>query len=468
MPFSKLGLSDRIVQGILATGYTVPTTIQSRAIPPAVAGRDIIGCAQTGTGKTAAFVLPMLNSFINQTRSRRELHIRGLILTPTRELALQVEDFLDGYGRFLDMKNVTIIGGVNMEKQIKRLRNGADIVIATPGRLIDHINRKTINLSHVEILVLDEADRMFDMGFINDVRKIIGRIPAKRQTMLFSATISSDVKALVASIQKEPEVIEIGEQRRPAETVKQYFYSATQDRKTDLLIHILQTQNLDSTLIFSRTKHGADKLSQRLEHKGISCTAIHSNKSQSQRQRALSGFKQGQYKVLVATDIAARGIDVEGISLVVNFDTPPFAEDYIHRIGRTGRASMTGDAITLVSDNEFKYMKGIEKHTGRRFELKQYPGFDYSKKPDAGVKHDDAGYPKERRTKSFGGQRFGKKSSDRSRGEFKSHDRRDRNDRRTGSSGRKLKSAETPASRPSTQPRQQQADWKALLTSVEK
>jgi len=397
MPFSTLGLADELVQGILATGYTAPTAIQERAIPLAVAGRDIIGCAQTGTGKTAAFVLPMLNHFIKETPHTKGHHTRGLVLTPTRELAQQVEEFVTGYGRFAGLQSIAIFGGVNMESQIKRLRRGVDIVVATPGRLLDHISRRTVDLSRVEILVLDEADRMFDMGFIDDVRKIIAKIPAKRQTMLFSATMSKEVRGLVASIQDKPEFIEIGVQRRPVETVKQHFYSSPQESKIDLLFHILKTEEMDSILVFSRTKHGADKISNRLERSGIKAVAIHSNRTQAQRQRALAGFKQGQYKVMVATDIAARGIDVEGISHVVNFDTPTFAEDYIHRIGRTGRASATGDAITFVSNQEQKYLKSIERFTDRRFELKRYPGFDYAKRPPIPGKPSEEKFPRERR-----------------------------------------------------------------------
>jgi ATP-dependent RNA helicase RhlE len=402
MPFSELGLDDRLVQGILATGYTAPTAIQSRAIPLAVAGRDIIGCAQTGTGKTAAFVLPMLNHFLRQAASHKGHPTRGLVLTPTRELAQQVDEFITGYGRFASLQSIAIFGGVNMESQIKRLRRGVDIVAATPGRLLDHINRRTVDLSHVEILVIDEADRMFDMGFIQDVRKIISRVPAKRQTMLFSATMSSEVKLLVSSIQTNPEMIEIGERRKPVETVKQHFYSSPQESKMDLLFHILQSKELDCVLVFSRTKHGADKISNRLERSGIKAVAIHSNRTQAQRQRALAGFKQGQFKVMVATDIAARGIDVEGISHVVNFDTPTFAEDYIHRIGRTGRASATGDAITFVSNQELKYLKSIERYTDKRFELKRYPGFDYTKRTPSPEKQAESKLSEDRRDRGHG------------------------------------------------------------------
>jgi ATP-dependent RNA helicase RhlE len=382
MSFSKLGLTDQLVQGILATGYTAPTEIQSRAIPLAVQGKDIIGCAQTGTGKTAAFVLPLLNKLSAPHPSSRR-HVRALILTPTRELAQQVEDFITGYGRFTSLQSLSVYGGVNMGSQLKRLARGVDIVIATPGRLLDHMNRRSIDLSKVEVLVLDEADRMFDMGFINDVRKIIAKVPAQRQTLLFSATMSKEVRALTASIQKHPELIEIGERTKPVDTVTQHFYSIPQQQKMDLLFHILDTTQMDSVLVFSRTKHGADKISHRLERKGVKAIAIHSNRTQSQRDHALAGFKQGQFKVLVATDIAARGIDVEGISHVVNFDTPTFAEDYIHRIGRTGRASLKGDALTFVSREEQKHLKKIEHFVEKRFELKRYPSFDYTTKPEA-------------------------------------------------------------------------------------
>lgn len=381
MSFSKLGLTDQLVQGILATGYTAPTEIQSRAIPLAVQGKDIIGCAQTGTGKTAAFVLPLLNRLSAPHHSARR-HVRALILTPTRELAQQVEDFITGYGRFTSLQSLSVYGGVNMGNQLKRLSRGVDIVIATPGRLLDHMNRRSIDLSKVEVLVLDEADRMFDMGFINDVRKIIAKVPAERQTLLFSATMSKEVRALTASIQKHPELIEIGERTKPVDTVTQHFYSIPQQQKMDLLFHILETTSMDSVLVFSRTKHGADKISHRLERKGIKAVAIHSNRTQSQRDHALAGFKGGQFKVLVATDIAARGIDVEGISHVVNYDTPTFAEDYIHRIGRTGRASLKGDALTFVSREEQKHLKKIEHFVEKRFDLKRYPSFDYTTKPE--------------------------------------------------------------------------------------
>jgi ATP-dependent RNA helicase RhlE len=405
MSFIKLGLTDQLVQGILSTGYTAPTAIQSRAIPSALAGRDIIGCARTGTGKTAAFVLPMLNHLTTQTAKHVSCSVRALILTPTRELAQQVDDFVLSYGRYTELKSIAVFGGVNMESQIKHLRRGVDIVAATPGRLLDHLQRKTIDLSHVEILVLDEADRMFDMGFINDVRKIIGNVPAKRQTLLFSATMPREVRELVASVQKDPELIEIGEQRQPVETVRQHFYRAPQEKKMELLFHILRTQEMASVLVFSRTKHRADKISHRLHRNGIASVAIHSNRTQAQRQRALSGFKQGQYKVMVATDIAARGIDVEGITHVVNYDTPAFPEDYIHRIGRTGRADAAGDAITFVSNQEERHLQSIERFVDRRFELKCYPGFTYAENTRTPEKDTDTQLPHSRHNDEAGCRR---------------------------------------------------------------
>ena len=380
MPFKTLGLADELVQGILATGYTAPTEIQSRAIPVALSGKDIIGTARTGTGKTAAFVLPILHRLAHRTEAqKKDHHIRALILTPTRELAQQIEDSITTYGRFLHPRTLAIYGGTNMQNQLKHLQRGVDIVIATPGRLLDHLQRRSVNLSKIDVLVLDEADRMFDMGFIQDVKRIVSQVSKERQTMMFSATMSKEIRDLVSAIQRHPTLIEIGEQRSPIQSVRHHFYSAPQEKKMDLLFHMLDSQKMDSVLVFSRTKHGADKISHRLERRGIKSVAIHSNRTQAQRQRALTGFKQGHYRVLVATDVAARGIDVEGISHVVNFDIPSFPEDYIHRTGRTGRASATGDAVTFVGRDEIKHLKKLEYFTSKRFELKKYPGFDYAK-----------------------------------------------------------------------------------------
>jgi ATP-dependent RNA helicase RhlE len=381
MPFTSLGLSDPLIQGILATGFTAPTEIQSRAIPVALAGNDIIGAAQTGTGKTAAFVLPILHH-LAQERHTRSRHCRALILTPTRELAHQIENAVTSYGRFLQMRTLALYGGTNMQNQLKHLQRGVDIVIATPGRLLDHLHRKSINLGHVEIVVFDEADRMFDMGFINDVQRIVSHVPSERQTMMFSATMSKEVRGLMSAIQKQPVLIEIGERRSPVSSVRQTFYTVPQGRKMELLLFMLERKEFDSVLVFSRTKHGADNISHRLGRSGIKSVAIHSNRTQAQRQRALGGFRHGEYRVLVATDVAARGIDVEGISHVVNYDIPHFPEDYIHRIGRTGRASATGDAITFVGGEETKHLNNLERFTGKRYEVLKYPGFDYSKTPE--------------------------------------------------------------------------------------
>lgn len=390
MGFTTLGLSDHIMQGIRAAGYTVPTPIQSLAIRPALEGRDIIGCAQTGTGKTAAFVLPMLDRLSKAGHSgKREHHPRALVLTPTRELAQQVQDAINTYGRFLTLRTVSIYGGVSMENQLKLLRRGTDIVIATPGRLLDHMQRKTIDLSKVEVLVLDEADRMLDMGFINDVRKIIAAVPSERQTMLYSATLSPEINSLADRILRNPHMVEAGERRNPAETIEQHFYAAPQHAKMDLLLHALQKENMDSVLVFSRTKHGADKICKRLDRSGVKSVAIHSNRTQAQRQRALDGFKRGNYRVLVATDIAARGIDVDGISHVINFDIPHYAEDYIHRIGRTGRAGASGDAVTFVARDEQQHLRKIEQFIGKRFPVKVYEGFTPS--PAAPKEHKPAG-----------------------------------------------------------------------------
>jgi len=378
MPFKIFGLSDPLVRGILATGYTAPTEIQTRAIPAALGGSDVIGCAQTGTGKTAAFVLPMLDR-LSHERSGRKRTVRSLILTPTRELAVQIERSILGYGRFTDLKALAVYGGVSINNQIAALHRGVDIVVATPGRLLDHIQRKTINLSGVEVLVLDEADRMLDMGFVIDVRRIVGGLPKKRQTMLFSATISPEVQTLAADMLKSPKVIQVGRPRNPIETITQHIYAVEKTLKMDLLVHMIKDWRMFSVLVFSRTKHGADKINRQLKRAGVVAVSIHSGRTQSQRQQALDGFRNGKYQVMVATDIAARGIDVEGISHVINYDVPTHAEDYVHRIGRTGRAEATGDAITFVSSEEEKYLREVGKFIGRKLEAQKCKGFSYVK-----------------------------------------------------------------------------------------
>lgn len=375
MSFTTFGLSDQIIDGVRAAGHTVPTPIQALAIHPALAGKDIVASAQTGTGKTAAFVLPLLHRLAaRDTSGIKNRRPRALVLTPTRELAQQVEGAFGTYGRFLPLRSVAVYGGGGMQAQVTALRRGVDIVVATPGRLLDHLQHGSVDLSGIQALVLDEADRMLDMGFVRDVTRIIDRIPSDRQTLLFSATLSPDIATLAARFLRNPQVFESGERRNPADGITQHFYDAPHDGKMALLLHALKSETMESVLVFSRTKHGADKICRRLESRDIASVAIHSNRTQAQRERALAGFKQGQYRVLVATDIAARGIDVTGISHVVNFDVPRYAEDYIHRIGRTGRAGSAGDAITFVSPEELQYVRRIEQFVGNRFPVKQYPG----------------------------------------------------------------------------------------------
>ncbi|GJQ20396.1 MAG: ATP-dependent RNA helicase RhlE [Bacteroidia bacterium] len=374
MSFSSFGLSDRILRGVQASGYTVPTPIQTLAIRPALEGRDVIGTAQTGTGKTAAFVLPMLHR-LEELRPSRTHYPRALVLTPTRELAHQVHEAVSTYGKFMSLRSGAIYGGVGMEPQIRLLRSGVDVVIATPGRLLDHMQRKTINLSNVQMFVLDEADRMFAMGFIRDVRKIIAALPSHKQTMLFSATFSKEISELASGVLKNPHRAEVGHSHEPLTSITQNFYSTVSQAKMELLLHVLKAEAMDSVLVFTRTKHGADKLTRRLDRKGIAATAIHSNKSQSQRLRSLEAFRRGKFRVLVATDIAARGIDVDGISHVINFDMPRDAEDYVHRIGRTGRAGLSGKALTFVTGEDRDMVRRIERFTGRAVATGEYPGF---------------------------------------------------------------------------------------------
>lgn len=378
MSFSALGLCDTVVRATVTSGYHTPTEIQMKAIPPALEGRDVLGCAPTGTGKTAAFILPILT---NLRRMPVNGGIRGcpraLILTPTRELAQQILEATRTYGAYTGIRAMAIYGGVNIERQIYDLQRGADIVIATPGRLLDHISRASIDLSRVQILVLDEADRMYDMGFIRDVRKIIALVPEKRQTLLFSATMSAEIRALVAGIQKQPVRADIGQVYSPVQSVEQKFFAVSQHLKLGLLVHILRTGQVESLLVFSRTKHDADRIARHLARCGIDAGIIHSNRSQSQRMRALEGFKRREFRVLVATDLAARGIDVDRISHVINFDTPVFAEDYIHRIGRTGRADQKGLAFTFVSPDEEKALRRIESYTRKTCLLQCYPEGDW-------------------------------------------------------------------------------------------
>ena len=417
MPFKTMGLADPLVQGILATGYTAPTEIQSQAIPAILEGRDIIGCAQTGTGKTAAFVLPILSRLTTIPRKTKKRHARALVLSPTRELALQIEQAVRGYGRFMSLKTVAVYGGTRIQTQTQALRRSVDFVVATPGRLLDHLERGTVNLSVVETLVLDEADRMLDMGFIHDIRKVVEAVPAERQTLLFSATLPSAIKKLTQNIQTSPVMIQIGRQHNPIETITQHVLPVPQAQKMDLLLHLMEHEAMDCVLIFSRTKRGADRICKQLNRRDIKAVPIHSDRTQRQRLRALDGFKRGKYRVMVATDIAARGINVEGISHVVNFDVPGYAEDYVHRIGRTGRATATGDAITFVAQDEVGNLRQIETFIERRFEPIFIDGFPYTQrvrlKPKSKTKQDN------KRSKPGSSQRRRANATDKRKGPYK-------------------------------------------------
>ena len=363
------------MQSITDVGYTVPTPIQTAAIPPVLAGHDLIGIAQTGTGKTAAFVLPILQRLAQSAPSR---HPRALIVAPTRELAAQIEEHVRSLGKQMRIRCATIFGGVGERPQIDAVRRGVDVIVATPGRLLDLINSKHVTLHAVQIAVLDEADRMLDMGFLPQIRRVVSTLPRTRQTLLFSATLSKDIEKVTAEFLNNPETVEIGRRSNPADTVTQLLYPVPKSRKVDLLIHLLKDQTLDSVLVFSRTKHGADKIARKLSMANIKAATIHSNRSQTQRMQALDAFKSGKCRVLVATDIASRGIDVEGISHVVNFDFPMHPEDYVHRIGRTGRAQAIGDAISFVTPDDESAVRDVERMTKKSVARKRVEGFNYT------------------------------------------------------------------------------------------
>jgi ATP-dependent RNA helicase RhlE len=375
MSFNTLGLGPKLLQSITDVGYTTPTPIQSAAIPPVLAGHDLIGIAQTGTGKTAAFVLPILERLAQSAPSR---HPRALIVAPTRELAAQIDENVRSLGKSMRIRCATIYGGVGERPQIDAVRRGVDIIVATPGRLLDLMGSRHVSLHAVQVAVLDEADRMLDMGFLPQIRRVVQALPRTRQTLLFSATLSKDIEKVTAEFLNNPETVEIGRRANPADTVTQLLYPVPKSRKVDLLIHLLRDEALDSVLVFSRTKHGADKIARRLTQANIKAATIHSNRSQSQRTQALDAFKSGKCRVLVATDIASRGIDVEGISHVVNFDFPMHPEDYVHRIGRTGRAQAIGDAISFVTPDDESAVRDVEKMTKKSVARKRLEGFDYT------------------------------------------------------------------------------------------
>ncbi|MFA6119989.1 MAG: DEAD/DEAH box helicase [Sideroxydans sp.] len=375
MSFASLGLSAEIVRAVTERGYTEPTPIQAQAIPVILKGGDLMGGAQTGTGKTAGFTLPLLQRLADKQVIGKG-HIRALVLTPTRELAAQVEESVRMYGKHLPLKSMMMFGGVNINPQIKQLHGRVDILVATPGRLLDHLQQKTVDLSHVEILVLDEADRMLDMGFIRDIKRVIAVLPKKRQNLLFSATFSDEIKLLADGLLTDPALIEVARRNQTAELIEQRVYPVDRERKRELLTHLIKENNWFQVLVFTRTKHGANNLADHLNKNDIPAMAIHGNKSQAARTRALAEFKTAKLQVLVATDIAARGIDISELPHVVNYELPNVAEDYVHRIGRTGRAGSSGEASSLVCIDEKKLLNDIERLIKRDIPVVNVPGFD--------------------------------------------------------------------------------------------
>ena len=375
--FAELGLLPELTRAVAEHGYTQPTPVQKQAIPVILIGRDVLAGAQTGTGKTAGFTLPLLQRLAaTASSSPARRPVRALILAPTRELAAQVEESVRTYGKYLTLRSTLVYGGVGINPQIEALRRGVDVLVATPGRLLDHVQQKTVDLSRVEILVLDEADRMLDMGFIHDIRRILALLPRRRQNLLFSATFSDEIRKLADGLLDQPVSVEVARRNADAELVAQRIHPVRQDRKRELLARLVKDGDWRQVLVFSRTKHGANRLAEQLVRGGIEATAIHGNKSQGARTRALAEFKAGTVRVLVATDIAARGLDIEELPHVVNFDLPHVAEDYVHRIGRTGRAGCSGEALSLVSPEEQPLLAAIEKLLGRRLEKQVVPGFE--------------------------------------------------------------------------------------------
>ena len=374
MQFSALSLSKPLQEALEAMKYEEATPIQAQAIPPGLAGRDVIGCAQTGTGKTAAFLLPILERLLGEGEKTK--HPRAVIIAPTRELVIQVTKEAKQLAAKTRLRIVAIYGGARMRPQINKLRRGADIIIATPGRLLDHMQRKNVKFSHLQVLVLDEADRMLDMGFLPDMRQIISRLPSQRQTLLFSATMSASVLSLTRQFQQDPEMVEVAI-ARPPETIRQALYPVNKHLKTKLLLALLEQMDVNSMLVFTATKQEADVVTRKLKRENISVACIHGDFRQKHRIAALEGFREGKYQVLVATNIAARGLDVEGISHVINYDVPEQAEDYVHRIGRTARAEAEGDAITLVTPDDEAMVYRIEHLLGHKIERETLPGFDY-------------------------------------------------------------------------------------------
>ncbi len=397
VPFTSLGLAEPLLRAIADAGYTTPTPIQAQAIPLVLAGGDLLAAAQTGTGKTAGFTLPILHHLTSRpAQNPKPGRPRCLILVPTRELAAQVEESVKTYGKHLSLTSMVMFGGVNINPQFKALRSRVDILVATPGRLLDHMGQKTVDLSGVEILVLDEADRMLDMGFIRDIKKVLAVLPKQRQNLLFSATFSDEIKTLANGLLHNPGCVEVARRNTASEMVDQSVHLVPQSHKKDLLAHLINHHDWQQVLVFTRTKHGANKLAEKLVKDGITAAAIHGNKSQGARTKALAGFKSGDVRVLVATDIAARGIDIDQLPQVVNFELPNVPEDYVHRIGRTGRAGSTGSALSLVDSEEMGYLKDIEKLIKRNIVRVEVEGFVPTPRPAASIDERPARPPQPR------------------------------------------------------------------------
>ena len=388
MSFGSLGLCDELLKAVAEQGYTSPSPIQTEAIPVVLSQRDVMAVAHTGTGKTAGFTLPMVQ-LLSGGPSPQAQHVRALVITPTRELAAQVADSVQSYSRHMNISSAAVFGGVRIEPQIAQLQGGLDVLIATPGRLIDLYNQQAVNFDQLEILVLDEADRMLDLGFVDDIRRIQMLLPSQRQTLMFSATFSKEIKSLANGMLNNPLLIEMAATNSTVDSVKQIMHPVDKTRKSEVLIHLIRKNNWPQVLVFSRTKKGADSLVGELENAGISADSIHANRTQHARTRALAGFRNGNVVVLVATDIAARGLDVNQLPYVVNFDLPYVPEDYVHRIGRTGRAGNIGLAVSLFSEDESTQLQAIERVIGRQFEGDIIPGFAPSKKAQADSFDDD-------------------------------------------------------------------------------
>ncbi len=429
MKFTELGLNEHILRAIKDQGYDTPTPIQAQAIPVVLEGKDVLAGAQTGTGKTAGFTLPLLQRLSKSPKPKGKRPVRALVLTPTRELASQVAESVRDYGKYLPFKSTVIFGGVSINPQIHTLKNGVDIVIGTPGRLLDLMNQRALDLREVEYLILDEADRMLDMGFIHDIKKILKVLPVKRQNLLFSATFSNEIKKLADGLLNNPTLIEVARTNATSAAVEQIVYPVDKARKREMLTHLIKENDWQQVLVFTRTKHGANRLAEQLDKDGITSAAIHGNKSQNARTKALSQFKDGRVKVLVATDIAARGIDIDQLSQVVNYELPNISEDYVHRIGRTGRAGNTGQAVSLVCVDEHEYLRGIESLTKNKIPKVQIKGFI----PDPSIKAEPIQNGRGKSRRSGGGNSSPRNNS----GGGRSNAQRKRGENANGNSNRK-------------------------------